>query len=537
MRNATFALLIVAIAAGAFAFRIPRLQQRPMHTDEAVHAVKFGEFLEDGTYVYDPHEYHGPTIYYFAFPLVRLTGAKTFAEMKNEVPMRLVPVIFGTAIVLLLILTADGLGKWASIWAGIFAAVSHPMVFYSRYFIQETLLIFFTFAAIACAWRYTRSKKIAWALLAGFSVGMMQSTKETCVIAYGAMIASVVLTVLWSRCIDGEKPDWRGKINARHIVAGVLVAALVSIVCMTTFFTNMRGALDTVLTYAHYFQRATTGDSSTNGAGLHNHPWYYYLKMLAWTKDAPGPWWSESLILFLAAIGMLGALIKKKKAQDDSNVSFLRFAVFYTVLMTIAYSLIPYKTPWCMLGFLHGMVLLAGLGVVYLCRLVRHRVAVAVVVALVALGTLQLAAQTCRGNFVFYADNRNPYVYGHTSGGFLDLVGTLQEVAAVSPLGKTMPVDVIVPGSDYWPLPWYLRDFSMVAYRQALEECDSGDPEASGGLCFSDPSVVITSPELEEEIEQLLGDGYIKEYYGLRFDVLLVNFVREDLFDAFVDLR
>ena len=49
----------------------------------------------------------------------------------------------------------------------------------------------------------------------------------------------------------------------------------------------------------------------------------------------------------------------------------LRFLGFYTLLMATAYSVIPYKTPWCLLGFLHGMVLLAGIGAVRLLHAFR----------------------------------------------------------------------------------------------------------------------------------------------------------------------
>ena len=49
----------------ALALRLPRLAQRPMHTDEAVHAIKFGQLLENNDYRYDHFEYHGPTLNYF----------------------------------------------------------------------------------------------------------------------------------------------------------------------------------------------------------------------------------------------------------------------------------------------------------------------------------------------------------------------------------------------------------------------------------------------------------------------------------------
>jgi len=61
----TYCVLILLVALVALALRLPHLAHRPMHSDEAVNAVKFGQLLEERFYRYDPHEYHGPTLNYF----------------------------------------------------------------------------------------------------------------------------------------------------------------------------------------------------------------------------------------------------------------------------------------------------------------------------------------------------------------------------------------------------------------------------------------------------------------------------------------
>src|SRR5688500_4423544 len=93
-------IAVLLIAAGALALRLPKLALRPMHNDEAVNTIKFKELLETGRFEYDPHEYHGPTLYYLTVPFVWLSGAKTFAQ-STETPYRLVPVVFGVGLVLL----------------------------------------------------------------------------------------------------------------------------------------------------------------------------------------------------------------------------------------------------------------------------------------------------------------------------------------------------------------------------------------------------------------------------------------------------
>src|SRR5271165_4104849 len=156
--------LVLLIAAGtALALRWPHLDQRPMHNDEAVNAIKFRQLWEHQGYKYDPNEHHGPTLYYATLALEKLTFAPGFSQF-TEGRLRLVTVIFGLGLIPLLPLLTDGLGRKAVVWAAFFTAVSPAMVFYSRYYIHEMLLVFFTLLAITAVWRYTRSRKLVWAL-------------------------------------------------------------------------------------------------------------------------------------------------------------------------------------------------------------------------------------------------------------------------------------------------------------------------------------------------------------------------------------
>jgi len=121
-------VLILAATVVALALRLPRLQQRPMHGDEAVHAIKFGDLLERGVYEYDPEEYHGPTLNYLTLIPAWLTCANNLAQV-NEFTLRIVPVFFGVCLVLLLLLVIDGMGTAATVYAGILTAISAAMVF------------------------------------------------------------------------------------------------------------------------------------------------------------------------------------------------------------------------------------------------------------------------------------------------------------------------------------------------------------------------------------------------------------------------
>src|SRR6266436_8583667 len=92
---------------------------------------------------------------------------------------RVLKKLFGLGMILLLPLIADGLGRKGTIWAAVFTAISPAFVFYSRYYIHEMLLVFFAFLALAAGWRYWRTRRIGWVLLAGAGLGLMHAIQET----------------------------------------------------------------------------------------------------------------------------------------------------------------------------------------------------------------------------------------------------------------------------------------------------------------------------------------------------------------------
>ncbi|MCH7558095.1 MAG: TIGR03663 family protein [Planctomycetes bacterium] len=516
-------VLILAATIVALALRLPRLAQRPMHGDEAVHAIKFGELLEDGIYEYDPDEYHGPTLNYLTLIPAWIVSAEKLTEV-SEFTLRIVPVFFGALLVLLLLLMVDGLGSGAAVYAAVLTAISPAMVFYSRYYIQEMLLVCFTFGVIVCGYRYTRSKNVKWVLLTGMFLGLMHATKETCIIAFGSMLLALLLMLLMRRpkssLINAAK-----EIKPSHLIAGLVAGAVVSILFYSSFLTNLGGIVDSVRTYTTYFDRA--GRNS-----LHIHPWYYYLKMLIYSRYGNGPIWTEALIVFLAVVGFIAAMTKK--GLSCANVNLLRFIGFYTLVLTVVYSVIPYKTPWCMLGFLHGMILLAGVGAVVLVKLMPNVLPRLIILLLLLGGSVYLSWQSYLSNYKFYADSLNPYVYAHPTTEVFTIAEKIEEYASVHEDGYDIPIDVICSQGDYWPLPWYLRSFKKIRWSNEVD-----NDTASAPLIIASPDVEAAltnklyslTPLEERQMYLYLFD---KPYYvWLRPAIKLKGFVRKDLWDRY----
>ena len=515
-------VLILAATITAAGLRLPRLQQRPMHGDEAVHAVKFGSLLEDGVYAYDPNEFHGPTLNYLTLIPAWFGSAERLTQV-SEFTLRVVPVFFGVLLVLLLLLLVDGLGPAVAVCAAVLTAVSPAMVFYSRYYIQEMLLVCFTFGVITCGYRYAKSKSIKWALSTGIFLGLCHATKETSIIAFGSMLLALLFTLLMRHWQGDSASDIKKIVRPWHIIATVTTAAIVSALFYSSFLTNTGGILDSLRACVPYLGRA--GEN-----GLHTHPWYYYLKMLIYSRYAGGPAWSEGLIVILAAAGFVAAMTKRNIIGADFHL--LRFFAFYTFLMTVLYSLIPYKTPWCLLGFLHGMIILAAVGAVAVIKLASSGLTRTIISLLLVASGGHLAWQAYLGSYKYYADPTNPYVYAHTGTDVYTIVRQVEKVAHAHLDGHAMHIQVICPDYDYWPLPWYLRSFTRVGWWDRVDEKVESAP-----LIIASPSV---EPDLGKKLYELPPQGerplYMRLFdrdMELRPQIKLRGYVRKDVWDNY----
>src|ERR1017187_379622 len=117
----------VLIALLALAVRLPQLGERPMHTDESVNAYLTGELLAGKPFSYDPQDRHGPALLAVAEPMVKLLGAKSFSDL-SETQLRLTPVIFGSAMILIIGAGVEMFGFTACLVAALLFAFDRESV-------------------------------------------------------------------------------------------------------------------------------------------------------------------------------------------------------------------------------------------------------------------------------------------------------------------------------------------------------------------------------------------------------------------------
>ncbi|MCF7955434.1 MAG: TIGR03663 family protein [Phycisphaerae bacterium] len=454
-----FSVLIVTAAAAGLFLRLRLLHYRPLHIDEAVHAIKFGDLLGRNEYKYDTFDYHGPTLNYFTLIPAFLSGQKTLKDL-DEFTLRIVPVFFGMVLVVLPLLLMFGLGRTSVFIAVALTAVSPAMVYYSRYYIQEMLLVCFTFSFIACVFRYLQSRKARWLLIAGISYGLMGATKETFVIACSCAVFAGALVWYFSLEKSSRLSALLCYIRPVPVAAFVIVATVVWVVFFSSFFTNPDGIADSFRAFTTYFNRA-------GNEGIHNHPWYYYLQILLFWKQPNAPVFSEAFIVLLALAGGYFAFCKRNFVGEYKPL--VRFFALYTLLMTVIYSAISYKTPWCLLGFLSGMIILAGFAGSCLISLVRNVGFRFVVCILLMAGLTHLFYMSVLSNGTYAADPANPYVYAHTSRDIYEISDKIIDTVNASDSPSETVVQVVAVGAGYWPLPWYLRSLDNVGYWRGVD--------------------------------------------------------------------
>lgn len=498
---ATWICLLVLLAIGAAWVRLHELGARPMHADEANQAVKLGALIERGEYAFDPYDHHGPTLYYFARVTAWIRGEHRLAEL-TEVTVRLTPALFGVAGVVLLAIAALPLGQRAALMAASFLAISPAAVYFSRYFIQETLLMTFTLAAWVSGVQAFRSRRVGWAIVTGLMLGLMQATK-----ASAPLFIVAALLAWWgsrwglqANCVnagsDASSPDRvRGAEKPRKggktlFLWGALGFVGVFVTFYSSFFTHARGVIDALATYAPMGGRVSAGESG------HDKPWWYYGELF-WRHRRGGYLWDQNLFLGLSLLGLVwNAFCRNRTARGVS---------LYFIVVGLALSLTPYKTPWVVIHLVPPMAMLSGWVLGNIAERWKSWAEAPVIIVFLSV-LLSLGFQVQRAVFQRPADSRNPFAYVHSSPDVMK-----SELLA----GRAGSGTVQVISEEYWPLPWYLRKQEQrVGYWTSVPEtCD-------GALLF-------VSPEFVDEVRSKLKGPYREGFIGLRPGFVLMTFQKE----------
>ncbi len=314
----------------AAALRLVLLGMKPPHFDEGVNGWFVDQMTKKGFYHYDPANYHGPLHFYVLFLFQTLFG-------RHISVLRFPVVAINTATVYLVTRFERFLDRRVCLLAAFALAVSPGEVFYSRYAIHEAWLVFFLVLAVwgfAGIWKWGTAGSL-WA--AGMGLTGMVLTKETYIIHFGCFALAALCVAVLEPFSPSLAPPRAPRRWSRRDAAAV---ALVSLGLIFFFysgalldFSSLKGL------YQTFHEWIRTG---REGHG-HEKGWYYWLLLMA-VYEWPA---------------LLGVACSARYFAPGSD-RLLRFLAIYGCGALAAYSIIRYKTPWCIISLLWPFYFLFG---------------------------------------------------------------------------------------------------------------------------------------------------------------------------------
>jgi len=454
--RSTFWLWPLLAVAAYFRFR--DLGIKPPHFDEGINGHFVMTIWRDGFYTYDPTNFHGPLYFYLLHGAEVLfgRGVESFRIMNAFLAMGLVYFIFQFR---------RFLGPAAVVAAWIIA-VSPAFTFYGRYAIHETLFILGQVAFVygRLVWLSKPNREAVAMIAVGLLI--MLATKETFFIFVGTwLIAEVMIWFLerfekagqpWSRLAELTDAESRRLIRDIAVISSISLFLLLAL--YTGFFEHSRGASDFFRAFDFWTKTGTKG----NG---HEKPFFYWLETMARYE------WVLLLGLVTSAVGTL-ILRFEQRAQ--------RLLLLTGFGSWLAYSLIPYKTPWLLLGFWPLAFLL-------LPQMERGKLRILTAVVL-GLTLVHSTLRSYRLNFFDFAKAGEPYVYVQTTTDYASVMDVLNRKIRLSPEVRNLSLVIMI--QDPWPLPYEVALYPNLKYAK-LEDLDR-DPSivANADLMLIDGSIL-----------------------------------------------
>ena len=455
------------------------LGMKPPHFDEGINGWFVDQVVKTGFYKYDPTNYHGPLHFYVLLLSQTLFGRNLWA-------LRLPVVLVSLACVWLTLKFEAFVPKPVSRLAALAMAVSPGFVFYGRYSIHEVWILFFTMLflfGLFGLWKFGDAGSL-WC--AGMGLAGMIVSKETYILHVGCAIIAVgvcYVSTYLSELGDARRAEQTWTYIDLAVVLGTAVALIVTF--YSAFFFHWNGVKGIFEAYKPWFETGSQGHG-------HEKPWYYWIALIS-HYELP------------ALAGLLMCLF----ALQFKNL-ILRYLAIYGVGTLMAYSIVKYKTPWCIISFIWPFTFIFGAmstvtplrfkGVTYrwialiLFGFVGYTVFYTVntdwpatwdhiwpywmivgtgvlLVVLLDRGLVEIFAALlllwslghCIWlNYFRCTTDTEPYVYVQTYNDINKFTGPILRLAHADPRAYQLTGHVI--RASPYPLPWILGDFGRVGY-------------------------------------------------------------------------
>ena len=437
--------LRLILLLGILFFHAYHLGVRPPHHDEAVNGWFVDGLFQSGFYHYDPQNYHGPLHFYILAFFEMLFG-------RSIEVLRLPTVLFGALITFTPFLFKKILTNRGAWIAAFFLAVSPAMVFYARYAIHE---MGFMLACILFFYFWLETKRETFTLKntigLGLTLAFMACYKENFILLVvcmflgeGALFCiqkffpdSLPLKKKNSKNIENlaQHPDWRSKQTLKGVMGVLIVFGVLTAAIFSALGRDWVGI-------KNFFQAFILWSETGSKGNGHEKPIYYWVNILFELE-------------WFALLGLLCAPLVFKKIRSE-----IRLLIIVTVGLFCAYSLVNYKTPWCLLSFYWGFIFFAAFWVSTGMEIKKFKIPLLV---FLILGFTFSAYQAYEVSYVDVDSDHHPYIYGQT---YRDLMPPLQEITQQLKENPALKekIHLQVISQFTWPLPWILGEIKLSGY-------------------------------------------------------------------------
>jgi uncharacterized protein (TIGR03663 family) len=178
-----------ALVLIAFIMRLWHLGARAVSYDENIH-IGCGQDIFHNLF---PLPLCGLPFSHGTFQFIG-TGIVYSIFGESDFTARLLPAIFGTAIVILPYFLRRQLGRWGALAIAVLLAFSPLFMYYSRYARGDIYNAFFTLLLVVCIWNYITDKRQRWLYIGAAALSLSFCNLETAYINL-AIIALFLLLI------------------------------------------------------------------------------------------------------------------------------------------------------------------------------------------------------------------------------------------------------------------------------------------------------------------------------------------------------
>lgn len=315
------------------------LGAKALHHDESLHAFYSWRLYDGEGYVHDPMM-HGPLLFELNALVYLLFGASDFTA-------RLVPALFGVAVIGMPYFLRHELGRAGAIAASLLFVISPAFLYFSRFIRHDIYVDAFTLLMVVGIFRYLATGNRNWFYTTCTAAALLFATKEDFYIS--GFIPFLFLAGCWFLLRGERRMLFRARVRAlgvRPWVVGGAIFLAVNLLLYTTFLTNLQGVCTALVTLPLNGCAGTTGALnywlSQQDFARGGQPWFYYFMLLPLYEFLP------------LALGLLAIVLVRPRQL------FFWFCTYWFVAALLIYSWAGEKMPWMLPQITLPLILLAG---------------------------------------------------------------------------------------------------------------------------------------------------------------------------------